>query len=84
VGFAAETERLKEHAREKLQAKRLDMIAANEVGDGKGFESEDNALEVFWRDGHLSLGLAHKNKLARELIRLVADRYYEKNSASNH
>ena len=84
VGFAAETERLAEHAREKLQAKRLDMIAANQVGSGKGFESEENALEVFWRDGHQSLGLAHKNKLARALIRIVAERYYEKNSARMH
>ena len=49
VGFAAETEKLEQHAREKLQRKRLDMIAANQVGNGKGFESDENALEIFGR-----------------------------------
>ncbi len=84
VGFAAETQRLEEQAKEKLQRKHLDMIAANQVGAGLGFESEDNALEVFWPDGHLSLPQTHKEKLARELIRVVAERYHEKNSATAH
>src|SRR3546814_15882039 len=34
VGFAAETEKLAEHARAKLERKKLDMIAANWVGRG--------------------------------------------------
>jgi len=84
VGFAAETQRLEEHAREKLHDKRLDMIAANQVGDGQGFDSEENALELFWPGGHLSLGLRHKDKLARELVRVLAERYYEKHSAQTH
>ena len=45
IGFAAETEQLEEHAREKLSAKRLDMIAANLVGrNGCGFEAEENEI----------------------------------------
>ncbi|MFP5506980.1 MAG: bifunctional phosphopantothenoylcysteine decarboxylase/phosphopantothenate--cysteine ligase CoaBC, partial [Gammaproteobacteria bacterium] len=45
VGFAAETERLAEHARAKRMAKSLDMIAANLVNvPGQGFEADANAL----------------------------------------
>lgn len=76
VGFAAETDSVKENALMKLQNKGLDMIAANQVGDGLGFESEENALEVFWRDGSVSLGLNSKDKIARQLIAIVAERYH--------
>ncbi|HWR96469.1 MAG TPA: bifunctional phosphopantothenoylcysteine decarboxylase/phosphopantothenate--cysteine ligase CoaBC [Arenimonas sp.] len=52
VGFAAETERLDEYAQQKLLAKNLDFIAANDVSDPAiGFESERNALTVFSRGG---------------------------------
>ncbi|MGH8501662.1 MAG: bifunctional phosphopantothenoylcysteine decarboxylase/phosphopantothenate--cysteine ligase CoaBC [Gammaproteobacteria bacterium] len=75
VGFAAETEDLTTHAQTKLTVKQLDMIAANLVGAGRGFECEDNALEVFWPGGHQSLPSASKDQLARELIGLIAQRY---------
>ena len=74
VGFAAETEKLLEHARDKLERKRLDMIAANRVGNGQGFDTEDNALEVLWPAGQVSLPRASKAQLARALIGLIADR----------
>ncbi len=53
VGFAAETENLIENAIQKLQAKNLDMIVANDVSTSCdqpdiGFNSEYNALHVFW------------------------------------
>ncbi len=48
VGFAAETENLESHARAKLAAKRLDMVAANWVGQSMGFDSDENALTLFW------------------------------------
>jgi phosphopantothenoylcysteine decarboxylase/phosphopantothenate--cysteine ligase len=52
VGFAAETERVVANAREKLARKRLDLIAANEVGaKGKGFASASNALVLIDRSG---------------------------------
>jgi len=82
VGFAAETEKLEAHARGKLAAKGLDMIAANWVGEraaGGGFNSETNALELYWRDGGESLPSAEKGVLARELMRVVAGRYTKKN-----
>ena len=84
VGFAAETENLEQNAQTKLRAKRLDMIAANKVGDAIGFDSEENALTLFWPTGQKKLALANKNKLARQLITIVAERYYEKNSDQTH
>lgn len=75
VGFAAETDDLLANARAKLTAKRLDMIAANRVGDGLGIEQSDNALEVLWDEGARSLPRASKEDLARELVALVAERY---------
>jgi len=48
VGFAAETNDVEENARIKLKRKRLDMIAANQVGDGIAFDCDDNALTVIW------------------------------------
>ena len=77
VGFAAETESVEAHARDKLERKSLDMIAANRVGlPDRGFASECNALSVLWRDGgHCELPLAPKAELARSLVGLVAERY---------
>ena len=48
VGFAAETHDVAAHARDKLERKRIDMIAANQVGPDCGFDRETNALTVFW------------------------------------
>lgn len=72
VGFAAETGDLAGYARDKLVRKRVDFIAANRVGQpGSGFESEDNALTVYWPDGECSLGPAAKTLLAGQLLDLV-------------
>jgi phosphopantothenoylcysteine decarboxylase/phosphopantothenate--cysteine ligase len=84
VGFAAETESIIENAKAKLKNKGLDMIAANQVGKGLGFNTEDNALEVLWRNGSISLQRSSKEKLARKLINIIADRYYEKNTTKAH
>lgn len=76
VGFAAETEALEAHARDKLRRKGIDLIAANRVGvAGSGFESEDNALAVYWKDGNCALGPAPKPQLARDLLALIEARY---------
>lgn len=74
VGFAAETDDLEGYARGKLEAKRLDMIAANWVGNGRGFDTDDNALWVAWDDGEKALGPAPKTALARALVELIANR----------
>ena len=84
VGFAAETGALLKNARSKLVSKKLDMIAANRVGQDLGFESEENELQVLWRDGSMNLERATKEKLARQLIGLVAEQYYEKYPAKVH
>ena len=76
VGFAAETENLDDYARAKLENKRLDMIIANRVGDDCGFDRDDNAASVFWTDGEKRLPEASKSELARDLVDLVAERFY--------
>jgi phosphopantothenoylcysteine decarboxylase/phosphopantothenate--cysteine ligase len=77
VGFAAETENLEQHARAKLAGKGADMIAANRVGDETGgFERDENALHVLWRDGESRLPLAAKSRIAEQLIDLIIDRYH--------
>ncbi len=75
VGFAAETERVREYALGKLDNKKLDMIIANKVGPNHGFDNEDNAVEVFWRGGEQSFPTTTKSELARHLTQLIADRY---------
>lgn len=76
VGFAAETDDLEQHARAKLASKGADMIAANRVGDETGgFERDENALHVIWRDGGCRLPLAAKTRIAEQLIDLIIDRY---------
>jgi phosphopantothenoylcysteine decarboxylase/phosphopantothenate--cysteine ligase len=75
VGFAAETADVARHARDKLDRKRLDMIAANRVGPGCGFDKETNTLEVFWSGGSATIAENAKAVVARELIALVAERF---------
>ncbi len=75
VGFAAETERVEQHAREKLLKKNLDMIAANLVGEGLAFDCEDNALLVLWPGGARTLERAAKADIARQLVAIIAERF---------
>lgn len=75
VGFAAETDDVERHARNKLADKRLDMIAANRVGvAGSGFESDDNAVVVYGPGLALPLGPASKREIAEALIDLICQR----------
>lgn len=75
VGFAAETHDVASYAQGKLRHKGLDMIAANQVGGGLGFEAADNALTLYWADGAVELPRTSKAELARQLIAHVAERY---------
>jgi phosphopantothenoylcysteine decarboxylase/phosphopantothenate--cysteine ligase len=75
VGFAAETDKVEQHALEKLERKQLDLIAANEVGACKAFDCEDNALLVLWPGGRRELPRAPKRELATQLVALIAERY---------
>jgi phosphopantothenoylcysteine decarboxylase / phosphopantothenate---cysteine ligase len=74
VGFAAETNDVEDNARIKLKRKKLDMIAANHVGDGIAFDCEDNALTVIWPGGKMEVARGPKLDVARELIALIAKR----------
>ena len=78
VGFAAETENLIDHAKEKLTAKGLDMIAANPVsGDNSAFNSESNELSLIDRNGITHISRSSKIILAHKLTKEIARRYYE-------
>ncbi len=82
VGFAAETEHLLEQARRKLAAKSVDMLVANQVGrPGLGFDSDDNEVHVLWPGGVRHLAKDTKERLARTLITLIAQRYRAKDTA---
>lgn len=75
VGFAAETENVRDYAVGKLERKKLDMIIANRVGDDRGFDRDENAVEVYWNNGEKSFSMTPKNELAYQLIELIAERY---------
>lgn len=75
VGFAAETEKLAEYARGKLENKGLNLIAANWVGDGKAFDTDDNALSLFWPGGEAEIASASKAEVARQLVEQIVRLY---------
>lgn len=80
VGFAAETQNVEEYARQKLARKGLDLICANDVSqDGQGFNSDTNALHLFWLQGDKQLPLSSKSRLGSTLINEIVRRYEEKN-----
>lgn len=75
VGFAAETHDLEHYAQGKLMRKNLDMIAANWVGRAEGgFDSDLNALQVYWQDGQKTLTMTDKTRLANQLLALIAEK----------
>jgi phosphopantothenoylcysteine decarboxylase/phosphopantothenate--cysteine ligase len=75
VGFAAETENLRDYALAKLEKKNLDMIVANAVGHDRGFDTDENTITVFWRGGEKAFATATKPDLARALVALIAENY---------
>ena len=84
VGFAAETEAVAEYAKNKLTAKRLDMVAANQVGAELGFGDRDSALRLFWQGGDIELTAGPKPSLARALVAQIAARYDAKHSTEDN
>lgn len=73
VGFAAETDNVLAYARGKLEAKTLDMIAANDVSQaGLGFGSDQNQLYVLTDDDTQDLGVGSKALLAQLLLEMIA------------
>lgn len=72
VGFAAETTNVISYAKDKFKSKQLDMIVANQVGKGLGFDSDDNQVTVITKKDQIELPLAHKTRLAGLLIAIIA------------
>lgn len=70
VGFAAETEELLANARNKILAKQLDLIVANDVtAEGAGFESDTNIVTLLWPDGRSeALPRLSKREVANRLL----------------
>ena len=75
VGFAAETNEVEKHAREKLRHKNCDMIVANDVSDSaSGMESDENAVTIFLRNGEMKkISRAPKEKIARALVKIILE-----------
>ncbi|MFA6303747.1 MAG: bifunctional phosphopantothenoylcysteine decarboxylase/phosphopantothenate--cysteine ligase CoaBC [Legionella sp.] len=72
VGFAAETHDVISFAQEKLKRKQLDMIIANQVAKGQGFESDDNQVTLITKSKQIDLPLTHKTRLAGQIIAILA------------
>ena len=73
VGFAAETQNVESYAKGKLQNKNLDMICANDVSkSGLGFNSDHNALTLYWHNEQLELPTTSKVEIARKVIEQLA------------
>lgn len=78
VGFAAETEAMAEHARDKLRRKRVDLICGNRVGvAGSGFEADDNTLVAFGNGIERQLGPASKREVAAQLLDLLEEEFFD-------
>lgn len=77
VGFAAETNRVLAHAREKLSRKGCDAIVLNDVSRmDAGFASDNNEVTVLFREGdEVSFTNAPKTQIATQLLALLVTRY---------
>jgi len=74
VGFAAETTDVARYASDKMQRKKLNMIVANDVSvPGLGFNSNQNAVTVFWPSGEQAIGPDSKQAIADTLVALIAE-----------
>lgn len=76
VGFAAESQNLKENARLKLQRKKLDYIVANDItSSDTGFASEDNKVIILSKEGkEISLDKMSKEKIASNLFDIILEK----------
>jgi phosphopantothenoylcysteine decarboxylase/phosphopantothenate--cysteine ligase len=75
VGFAAETAEVLDYASRKREAKRADLIVANDVGQpGAGFEVETNIASFVTADGVQSFPLEAKSALASRIVAFIAER----------
>lgn len=77
VGFAAESDNLREYALKKLSEKNLDCIVANDISNSKAFEKDDNEVSmIFSKDDVVDLPFASKADLAKEIVNILAKRFF--------
>jgi len=74
VGFAAETQNVLKQAQDKLRSKKLDMIIANQVGDGQGFDVDENQVIILTKGDQIELPPQHKTRLAGQIIAILSDK----------
>lgn len=77
IGFAAETADLMTHAQQKLAAKNLDLIVANDVTKaGAGFDTDTNIVTLLFRDGRSeTLPLMSKRAVAARILDLLTENF---------
>ncbi len=68
VGFAAETDNVLEYARRKLVEKNCDMIVANRVGAGLGFEADTNEVLLVMKGEVIEVPQAPKREIAERIL----------------
>lgn len=73
IGFAAETEQVLTYAKNKRAQKNLDMICANQVGDGQGFETEYNQLTLITANQQKAIPQSSKRSQAFAVFQFMAD-----------
>lgn len=83
VGFAAETESVLPYARQKRLDKQLDLICANQVGEGLGFETEQNQLTLISAQRETELVQSAKSEQALAVLAEIAELHTLANN-SNH
>jgi phosphopantothenoylcysteine decarboxylase/phosphopantothenate--cysteine ligase len=73
IGFAAESQKLIENARIKLQGKKLDLIAANDItAKGAGFEVDTNRITLCYAGGEIEpLPILSKAEIAEKLVEVI-------------
>lgn len=81
IGFAAETKDLLKNAETKLREKKLDLLVANLVGEGKGFGEDFNKVTFLFPNGEKQeLPLLSKEKISEELFNLIEKHFVIKNA----
>lgn len=74
VGFAAETDAHLDHAREKLETKKCDLLLVNDVSGGKVFGADETHIHVLDHTGTTDWGAMRKDEVATKLVQLLSSR----------
>ena len=75
VGFAAETNIIDDEIMAKLKKKKCDILIANEVGGGKGFNSNYNKATIYTKNEKTGIGFDSKINIAKKIISFIS-KYY--------